>query len=84
MSDKEMYKVNYQAGQGKIHIISILQKENDTWVLCKNNDVETLIEQRLFSKGHHNQGNVNIGYGQIILTDKLTYITGQFEVSSKL
>jgi hypothetical protein len=84
MLDKEMYKVNFQAGQGKIQIVSILEKQDDTWVLSKNNDIETLIEQRLFSKSHHNVSNSSVGYGQIVLTDKLTYITGKFEIPSKL
>ena len=84
MLENEMYKVNYQAGQGKIQIISILEKQNDSWVLSKNSDIETLIEQRLFNKSQHNISNSSIGYGQIVLTDKLTYITGSFEIPSKL
>ena len=83
MINEDMYKVNFQSGQNKLEVISLLQKEGESWVLCKDADVEKIITDKLFSKGHHNKSNNSIGYGQIVLTDKFAFVTGDFEIPKK-
>lgn len=80
MDNPEMYKIHYQAGQGKIEVISVLEKQKDSWVLCKNQQLEELLVNRCIPKKHHNSDNKKIGYGQIVVGANFNYITGSFEI----
>ena len=42
-----------------------------------------MLVSKFIKKDHYNLNNENIGYGQIIVTDRLTYITGSFEIPKK-
>jgi hypothetical protein len=80
MNSGEMYKIQYMSGKGKLEVISILQKEGETWGLVKDPRLEDALVSKFLHKDHHNKNNPNMGYGQIIATERLTYITGSFEV----
>ena len=80
---KEMYKIQYQAGQGKVEVLSILVKEGENWVLLKNPRIEDTLVSKFIKKDHHHRNGKTMGYGQIIVNDKLTYITGIFEVTKE-
>lgn len=80
VSTKEMYKIQYQAGQGKVEVLSVLVKEGEDWVLLKNPRIEETIVSKFIKKNHHNKDSKYMGYGQIVVTDNLTYVTGNFEV----
>jgi hypothetical protein len=80
MDTKEMFKVQYQSGQGNIEVLSVLEKQGDSWILLKDSRLEDLIVAKFIKKDHFNINNKKVGYGQIVVTDKLTYITGYFEI----
>ena len=79
----EMYKIQYSSGKGKVDLISILQKDGENWGLLKDSRIEDMLVSKFIKKDHYNLNNENIGYGQIIVTDRLTYITGSFEIPKK-
>ena len=76
----EMYKIQYSSGKGKVDLISILQKDGENWGLLKDSRIEDMLVSKFIKKDHYNLNNENIGYGQIIVTDRLTYITRSFEI----
>ena len=80
MTNSEMYKIQYMAGQDKVEVISVLQKEGSSWVLVKDPNLEDVLVNRFLQKDHYNKHNNNMGYGQIVVTERLTYITGSFEI----
>lgn len=79
----EMYKIQYSSGKGKVDLISILQKDGENWGLLKDSRIEDMLVGKFIKKDHYNLSNENVGYGQIIVTDRLTYITGSFEIPKK-
>jgi|APGre2960657373_1045057.scaffolds.fasta_scaffold31195_2 hypothetical protein len=79
----EMYKIQYFSGKGKTELISILEKDGENWGLLKDPIIEDMLVSKFIKKDHYNLNNENIGYGQIVVTDRLTYITGSFEISKK-
>lgn len=79
----EMYKIQYSSGKGKVDLISILQKDGENWGLLKDSRIEDMLVSKFIKKDHYNLSNENVGYGQIIVTDRLTYITGSFEIPKK-
>jgi len=79
----EMYKIQYSSGKGKVDLISILQKDGENWGLLKDSRIEDMLVSKFIKKDHYNLNNENVGYGQIIVTDRLTYITGSFEIPKK-
>jgi hypothetical protein len=81
MNSGEMYKIQYMSGKGKVEVISILQKEGESWGLVKDPRLEDALVSKFLHKDHYNKDNSNMGYGQIIATERLTYITGSFEIS---
>lgn len=81
MINSEMYKIQYMAGQDKVEVISVLQKEGEDWVLVKDPRLEDMLVTKFLQKDHYNKHNNNMGYGQIVVTERLTYITGSFEIS---
>jgi hypothetical protein len=83
MTNSEMYKIQYMAGQDKVEVISVLQKEGSSWVLVKDPNLEDVLVNRFLQKDHYNKHNNNMGYGQIVVTERLTYITGSFEIPKK-
>jgi hypothetical protein len=83
LDNSEMYKIQYSAGQGKIEVVGILQKNGENWGLVKDPRIEDMLVSKFLKKDHHNLNNKEIGYGQIVVTDRLTYITGTFEIPKK-
>lgn len=83
MVNTEMYKIHYMAGQGKVEVISVLQKNGQDWALVKDPNLEEALVSKFLQKDHYNKHNTNMGYGQIVVTDRLTYITGSFEIHHK-
>lgn len=83
LDNSEMYKIQYSAGQGKIEVVSILQKNGESWGLVKDSRIEDMLVSKFLKKDHHNVNNKEVGYGQIVVTDRLTYITGTFEIPKK-
>lgn len=80
LSNSEMYKIQYSAGKGKIETISVLQKNGNNWELVKDSIIEDALVQKFLKKDHYNIHNNQVGYGQVIVTERLTYITGTFEI----
>jgi len=80
LSNFEMYKIQYSAGQGKVELISVLQKDGENWFLVKDPRIEEILIQKFLKKDHYNLNNSKIGYGQIVVTDRLNYLTGTFEI----
>lgn len=80
MINAEMYKIQYMSGQGKVELISILQKEGENWGLVKDPRLEDALASKFLHPDHYNRHNNNMGYGQIVVTERLTYITGSFEI----
>lgn len=78
-----MYKIQYSSGQGKVELVSILQKEGENWELLKEPRIEDILASKFLKKDHFNVDNKEIGYGQIVVTEKMTYITGTFEIPKK-
>jgi hypothetical protein len=83
LDNSEMYKIQYSAGQGKIEVVSILQKNGENWGLVKDSRIEDILVSKFLKEDHYNLNNKNIGYGQIVVTDRLAYITGTFEIPKK-
>jgi hypothetical protein len=83
MINSEMYKIQYMAGQGKLEIISVLEKKGQDWVLVKDPILENTLASKLLHKDHYNKHNSTLGYGQIVVNEKLAYITGSFEIPKK-
>jgi hypothetical protein len=63
-----MYKIQYQAGQGKVEVLSVLVKEGENWVLLKDPTIENTLVSKFVRKDHYNRTRNNIGYGQIVVT----------------
>jgi hypothetical protein len=80
LNDSEMYKIQYSSGKGKVELISILQKDGQNWGLLKDSRIEEMLVSKFIKKDHYNVSNDNVGYGQIVVTDRLTYVTGSFEI----
>lgn len=80
LTGSEMYKIQYSSGKGKTELISILQKDGENWGLLKDSRIEDMLVTKFIKKDHYNLNNDRVGYGQIIVTDRLTYITGSFEI----
>lgn len=83
INNSEMYKIQYSSGQGKIEPISVLQKSGEDWVLVKDARIEDMLVQKFLKKDHYNVTNSKVGYGQIVVTDRLTFITGSFEIPER-
>ena len=83
INNSEMYKIQYSSGQGKIELISVLQKNGEDWGLVKDPRIEDALVQKFLKKDHHNINNSQVGYGQIVVTDRLTFITGTFEIPTR-
>lgn len=83
LNSLEMYKIQYSSGQGKVELITILQKEGNSWVLLKDPIIEDLLVSKFLKKDHYNLDNKEVGFGQVVVTDKLSYITGTFEIPKK-
>ena len=83
LNNSEMYKIQYASGQGKIEPISVLQKNGEDWGLVKDIRIEEILVQKFLKKDHYNINNSQVGYGQIVVNDRMTYITGTFEIPKK-
>lgn len=83
LTNLEMYKIQYSSGQGKVELVSILQKEGENWELLKEPRIEDILVSKFLKKDHFNVDNKEIGYGQIVVTEKMTYVTGTFEIPKK-
>lgn len=83
INNSEMYKIQYSSGQGKIEPISVLQKNGEDWVLVKDARIEDMLVQKFLKKDHYNINNSKVGYGQIVVTDRFTFITGGFEIPER-
>lgn len=83
VANKEMYKIQYQSGQGSVEVLSVLVKEGENWVLLKNPRIEETLVNKFIRKDHYNRNSKFIGFGQVIVTDHMTYVTGNFEVQTK-
>jgi hypothetical protein len=83
LTGSEMYKIQYSSGKGKTELISILEKDGENWGLLKDSRIEDMLVSKFIKKDHYNLSNENVGYGQIVVTDRLTYITGSFEIPKK-
>lgn len=83
INNSEMYKIQYSSGQGKIEPISVLQKNGEDWGLVKDSRIEDMLVQKFLKKDHYNINNNQVGYGQIVVTDRLTFITGSFEIPKR-
>jgi hypothetical protein len=83
LTGSEMYKIQYSSGKGKTELISILEKDGENWGLLKDPRIEDMLVSKFIKKDHYNLSNENVGYGQIVVTDRLTYITGSFEIPKK-
>jgi hypothetical protein len=83
LTGSEMYKIQYSSGKGKSELISILQKDGENWGLLKDPIIEDMLVNKFIKNDHYNLHNENIGYGQIIVTERFAYITGSFEIPKK-
>jgi hypothetical protein len=83
LNNSEMYKIHYSSGQGKVEPISVLEKQGNDWVLLKDSRIEDMLIQKFLKFDHYNANNSRIGYGSIVISDKLTFITGNFEIPDK-
>jgi hypothetical protein len=81
INTQPMYKIQYQAGQGKVEVLSVLVKEGENWVLLKDSMIEDMLVSKFLKNDHYNKNSNSIGYGQIVVADNMNYITGKFEVS---
>jgi hypothetical protein len=80
LDNSEMYKIQYSSGRGNIEVLSVLQKDGDNWYLVKDARIEDMLVQKFIKPDHFNLNNSKVGYGQIIVNDRLTYLTGSFEI----
>jgi hypothetical protein len=80
INTQPMYKIQYQAGQGKVEVLSVLVKEGENWVLLKDPTIENTLVSKFVRKDHYNRTSNSIGYGQIVVTENMKYVTGNFEV----
>lgn len=72
-----MYKVTFDLNRGEINIIQISQKQGEDWVLLKDKELLDKIEEKFIrTRGAFYSGK---GYGQVVYTENLTYISGNFE-----
>ena len=74
-----MYKLTYQELKEKVDILQVSVKSGDTWELLKDQELVEKIE-KAFLKNKVPRNNVKVGYGQVIYSENLTYITGKFEI----
>jgi hypothetical protein len=83
LNNSEMYKIQYASGQGKIELVSVLEKNGENWGLVKDTRIEEMLVQKFLKKDHYNINNPQVGYGQIVVNDRMSYITGTFEIPKK-
>ena len=79
-----MYKINYQSGQGKTEILRICQKQDNHWVELENSELLDKIAEQHFNLTHFYQDSENIGYGEFVVNNSLTFITGGFFFPEKI
>lgn len=72
-----MYKVVFEFNHDEVDIVQVLMKEGEEWVLVKDKDLLAKIEAKFLSTRAKNPASR--GYGQVIYTENLTYVTGSFE-----
>jgi hypothetical protein len=72
-----MYKVVFEFNHDEVEIVQVLEKSNEDWVLVKDKELLEKIERKFLSTKSKNPSSK--GYGQVIYTENLTYVTGSFE-----
>jgi len=75
-----MYKVTYQAGKGFVDIIQVSVKNGESWELLKDRELVDRIEKKFMENGSSFKDRQKMGYGEAVYTEKLSYVTGKFEV----
>jgi hypothetical protein len=72
-----MYKVIFDVNKGEINIIQISKQEGNDWVMLKDPELLSKIEDKFIrTRGAFFSGK---GYGQVIYNENLSYISGNFE-----
>jgi hypothetical protein len=72
-----MYKVTFNVSHGEIDIIQISEKKEESWALVKDKELLDKIEEKFIrTRGSYYGGK---GYGEVIYTNQLTYVSGSFE-----
>jgi hypothetical protein len=72
-----MYKVTFDVSHGEIDIIQISKKVGESWVLLKDAEMLDKIEEKFLRTRKGFYGGK--GYGEVVYTENLTYISGNFE-----
>ncbi len=72
-----MYKVVFEFNHDEVEIVQVLEKSNEDWVLVKDKELLEKIERKFLSTKSKNPSSK--GYGQVVYTENLTYVTGSFE-----
>lgn len=75
-----MYRVNYQFDKHKITILMICSKEGDSWKQLNDSDLENQISAKIKNVSETYRTDKG-GFGEMHLTDRLTYITGKIDLN---
>jgi len=72
-----MYKVVFEFNHDEVEIVQVLEKSGEDWILVKDKELLDRIERKFLSTKSKNPSSK--GYGQVVYTENLTYVTGSFE-----
>ena len=72
-----MYKVMYKFDYNQTEILQVLEKKQEDWVLLKDQKLLEEIEKKFLKFQSKNLNSK--GYGYVIYTANLSYLTGSFE-----
>jgi hypothetical protein len=73
-----MYKVVFEFDHDEVEIVQVLEKQGEDWALLKDETLLEKIENKFLSNKSNNPSSK--GYGQVVYSPNLNYITGGFEI----
>lgn len=75
-----MYRVNYQFDKHNVSILMLAIKDGDSWKQLNDPELEDKISARIKNVSQTYDTDKG-GFGEMHLTDKLTFITGTIDLN---
>lgn len=82
-----MYKITYSSGLGETKINEVFQKDHKDWVKVDMDKEIALVEEikaKHFDLTHFHESANQVGYGTFFVTNRLTFVTGEFQFPDKM